>query len=85
MYFKDTSGNKSLSATVAVIAFAVVMIKVLLSGVTVGAISFGEIDSLTVAAILTPTLGTYTARRWGTPAPNKQVPADQADNGLGGR
>lgn len=68
MFIRDTSGNKSLTATVAVIGFAVVMLKVLLNGASIGSLSFGTIDSLSIAAILGPTLGTYTARRWGTPA-----------------
>lgn len=67
MFIKDTSGNKSLTATIAIIGFSVVMVKVLLSGGSVGSVSFGTIDSLSIAAILGPILGTYTARRWGTP------------------
>ena len=66
MFITDTSGNKSLTATMAIIGFAVVMIKVLMNGAAVGSISFGTIDSLSIAAILGPILGTYTARRWGT-------------------
>lgn len=69
MFITDTSGNKSLTATMAVIGFGVVMLKVLLSGASVGSLSFGTIDSLSIAAILGPILGTYTARRWGDPAP----------------
>lgn len=69
MFIKDTSGNKSLTATMAMIGFAVVMVKVLLSGGSVGPVSFGTIDSLSIAAILTPILGTYTARRWGQGLP----------------
>ncbi len=64
MFIRDTSGKKSLTATLAVIGFAVVMVKVLLSGGSIGSVSFGTIDSLAIAAILGPVLGTYTARRW---------------------
>lgn len=71
MFFTDTSGNKSLTATMAIVGFGVVMLKVLLSGASVGAVSFGTIDSLSIAAILGPILGTYTARRWGSPAPTE--------------
>lgn len=73
---KDSSGNKSLTATLAVIGFGVVMLKVLLSGATVGSVAFGTIDSLSIAAVLGPVLGTYTARRWGTTAP--QDPPDES-------
>lgn len=83
MYLKDTTGNRSMTATIAFIAFGVVMLKVLLNDVTVGSIDFGSIDSLAIAAVLTPTLGAYTARRWGQPAPSAP-PQETADNGLGG-
>lgn len=82
MYLKDTSGNRSMTATIAFVAFAVVMLKVLLNEVTVGSVDFGTIDSLSIAAILTPTLGAYTARRWGNPAPS-EPPDPTSDNGLG--
>lgn len=65
MFIRDTSGNKSLTATIAVIGFTVVMLKVLLNGGSIGSLSFGTIDSMSIAAILGPTLGTYMARRWG--------------------
>lgn len=69
MFIKDSSGNKSLTATIVVISFLVVMVKVLLSGASVSignsSYSFGTIDGFTVGAILTPILGSYTARRWG--------------------
>lgn len=71
MFITDTAGNKSLTATFAVIGFIVVMLKVLTSGgsIEVGSFSysFGSIDAAMVAAILTPILGSYTARRWGQP------------------
>jgi len=74
MFIKDSSGNRSLTATLAVISFAVVMLKVLLSGASVAlagaSYSFGTIDGLTIGAIFGPILGTYTARRWGDPAPS---------------
>jgi len=80
MFIRDTSGNKSLTATLAVIGFAVVMVKVLLNGGSVGELSFGTIDSLSIAAILGPILGTYTARRWGTSA-NQDAPDDSSKSG----
>lgn len=68
MFIRDTSGNRSMTATLAYVAFAIVMLKFLLNGMTVGAWSFGTIDAASIAAVLTPTLGAYTARRWGAPA-----------------
>lgn len=76
LMIRDSSGNRSLTATLTVIGFGVVMLKVLLSGVIVGSVAFGTIDSLSIAAILGPILGAYTARRWGTTAP--QDPPDEA-------
>lgn len=69
MFLKDSSGKQSLTATMAIVSFIVVMFKTLLSGasVSIGAstYSFGAIDGFTIGAIFTPILGAYTARRWG--------------------
>lgn len=68
MYLKDTSGKKSLTATMAVISFVIVMFKVLLNGssITIGTntYAFGSIDGFTIGSIFTPILGSYMARRW---------------------
>lgn len=81
MFITDTSGNKSLTATLAFVGFSVVMLKLLLSGasISVGSFSyqFGSIDAASIAAVLTPVLGTYTARRWGSPAPSTPPPSDE--------
>lgn len=67
MLLKDSNGKKSLTATLSIVAFIIVMVKVLASGgaIEIGSFSyvFGSIDSLTVAAILGPILGTYAFRR----------------------
>ena len=84
MFIRDSSGNRSLTATLAIVGFGVVMLKVLLSGGSVGSVSFGTIDSLSIAAILGPTLGTYTARRWGNPAsqtPPEDDPGSKPSDG----
>ena len=51
----------------AIVTFLVVMVKVLLGGSSLSlgtfAFSFGTIDSFSIAALLTPTLGAYVARR----------------------
>ena len=76
MFIKDTSGNKSLTATFAVISFVVVMLKVIFSGAEVSVASFsynfGAIDAGVIAAIFAPIMGTYTVRRWGSPANQQQ-------------
>lgn len=67
MFLKDSSGKPSMTATMSIVAFVVVMIKVLFSGaaIAIGSFSydFGTIDSLVIAALLGPTLGAYTWRR----------------------
>lgn len=68
MYLNDSDGKKSLTATLSIIAFAIVMVKVLLnnSAIQVGglAYSFGSIGSTEIAAVLSPILGTYAFRRY---------------------
>lgn len=66
-YFRDSNGNESLTATLSIIAFTIVMVKVLIGGASIAAgefsYSFGTIDSLSIAAILGPCLGAYAVRR----------------------
>ncbi len=85
-YLNDTSGKKSLTATLAVVSFIVVMVKVLLSGASVSlgaaSYSFGSIDGFTIGAIFGPILGSYTARRWNG---NGQAPDPAADVSAGGK
>jgi hypothetical protein len=51
----------------------VVLLKVLLNGASITiashSYSFGTIDALTIGALLAPTLGAYTARRWNSSDP----------------
>ena len=76
MFIKDSSGRPSLTATMAIVSFSVVMLKVLLSGASLSlggsSYSFGTIDGMTIGAIFTPILGSYTVRRWGSPATETQ-------------
>lgn len=44
-------------------ALAVVLFRFLFSNVSIGTLSFGQLDSTVVAAILTPTLGAYCFRK----------------------
>lgn len=63
-WMKNTEGKADAVLTMSVIGFVVVLLKVLFSDVTIGDWTFGTIDAGTVAAILTPTLGAYVARRY---------------------
>ncbi len=69
MLLNDSSGNPSLTHTMSIVSFVIVMFKVFFGGVSISigssAYSFGSIDSFSIAAILTPTLGAYVARRFG--------------------
>lgn len=67
MWIKNTEGKKDAVLTMTLMGFIVILLKVALSGVTVtlleSSFSFGSVDALVVAAVLTPTLGAYVARR----------------------
>lgn len=68
IWIKNTSGRKDAILTMAWFGFLVVLLKVLLSGVTMEISGknfvFGTIDGAVIAAILTPTLGAYVSRRY---------------------
>ena len=66
MWMKNTDGKRDAVLTMAFVAFVVVIVKVLLSGVVIKKfdVSFGTIDAVTIAACLTPTLGAYVSRRY---------------------
>lgn len=65
---KNSSGKKDAILTFAVVGFAFCLIKLLLAGVTIAiaghTFDCGTIDGSSIAAILTPTLGAYVARRY---------------------
>ena len=50
--------------TLAVASVLIVLIKFAFSGVEIGSVSLGTIDAGVIAAILTPTLGSYVARKY---------------------
>jgi hypothetical protein len=68
IWLKNTRGKRDATLTFALVAFVVVVVKFLLSGVSLAVgdhtVSFGELESGLVAAMLTPTLGAYCARRF---------------------
>jgi hypothetical protein len=63
-WIKNTSGKPDAILTLSMITLGVVLIKFFLSEVAFGRLVFGSIDGGTIAALLTPTLGSYCARRW---------------------
>lgn len=67
MWLKNSKGKRDAMLTISMIGFIVVILKVLLNGSTVQVgsfqYSFGLIDAGMIAAILTPTLGAYVARK----------------------
>ncbi len=68
MFMKDSDGKKSVTTTMAFVTFIVVMIKVLLGGSAFSiagfSLSIGPISSDEIIALLGPTLGAYTYRRY---------------------
>lgn len=64
IWIKNTDGKPDAVLTMTMMAFLTVLFKVLLSGVSVGVYVFGGIDAGTIAALLTPTLGAYVARKY---------------------
>lgn len=69
-WIKDTDGNPSATLSFAIVAFLVVITKVLFGGMSVvlgnQTFTLMPIDAGTIGALLTPTLGSYVARRWTT-------------------
>jgi len=68
LFMKDSDGKRSFTVTASVITFIVVMLKVLVGGssFTIGgvSVSFGNIASDEILALLGPTLGAYSFRRY---------------------
>lgn len=64
---KNSAGKKDAMLTFALVAFVTVVLKVLVSGFTLNVsghdVNFGDVDGAAIAALLTPTLGAYVARR----------------------
>lgn len=63
-WIKNSSGNEDAMLTLGVVSLAVVLLKFFLSEMSFGTVIFGQLDGAVVAAILTPTLGAYVARRY---------------------
>lgn len=67
MWLKNAGKNDSATLTFAVIAFIVCIFKFLAGGSSTTIkghdVNFGQSDAASIAALLTPTLGAYVARR----------------------
>jgi hypothetical protein len=76
MYLKNTTGKPDAVLTMAVVAFAVIMFRVLFAGMKFNfsgnMLEFSSIDAGLVGTILTSTLGAYVARRY-TDKGNKKL------------
>lgn len=58
------TGKTDTMLTLGVYSLAIVLLKFLGSEMSFGPVTFGNLDGAVVAAILTPTLGAYVARRY---------------------
>lgn len=68
LWIKNTDGKKDAVLTMSLVGFLIVMVKVLLSGVSLtfagNIYSFGEVGADVVASVLGTTLGAYVGRRF---------------------
>ena len=62
-WIKNTKGEKSASLTLAVVAFVVVMLWMVLSIFTIPGILIAPFDASEAMMVLTPLLGLYWGRR----------------------
>lgn len=60
----NTKGKQDAMLTLSVASLAVILLKFFLSEMSFGPVVFGQLDGGVIAAILTPTLGAYVARRY---------------------
>jgi hypothetical protein len=68
------TGKEDTMLTLAVISVLTVLGKFIINGIEVGDVNLGSIDAGLVAALLTPTLGAYVARKY-SDSPDKKVKA----------
>ena len=61
---RNSEGKRDAVLTMTLMGFVVVLVKFIMAGVTVAGFSAGEVDASMIAAILTPTIGAYVARRY---------------------
>lgn len=75
-WMKNSQGNEDSMLTLGAISLGVVLLKFFIADISVGPVVFGQLDGMVVAAILTPTLGAYVARRY-TDANAKKDSSDE--------
>jgi hypothetical protein len=63
MWIKDTKGEKSATLTITVATVGIALLKLLLSGMEIKGISFGDFSGTDFAAVVTPVFGLYWGRR----------------------
>jgi hypothetical protein len=61
---KKSDDKHDTMLTLSTVSLVVVLIKFFLSDMSIGPITFGQLDGMVIAAILTPTIGAYVARRY---------------------
>lgn len=66
------TGKEDTMLTLAVMSVLTVLGKFVINGIEVGSINLGSIDAGLVAALLTPTLGAYVARKY-SDSPDKKA------------
>lgn len=62
-WINNSNGTADPMLTLGVVSLGVILFKFLFSEITIGTITFGNLDALVIAAILTPTLGASVANR----------------------
>jgi hypothetical protein len=83
-WIKNTDGKPDAVLTLTIIGFFTCLIKVLASNVALElsghSVNFGNVDGASIAAILTPTLGAYVARRYTDRKYNPNAPDAGGDS-----
>lgn len=64
MWLKNTAGKADAMLTLSVVTLGTILFKFLFSEMSVGPVTFGQLDGAVIAALLAPTLGSYCARRY---------------------
>jgi|HubBroStandDraft_5_1064220.scaffolds.fasta_scaffold203812_2 hypothetical protein len=60
----NSGGKPDAMLTLGIISLGVVLVKFFIADISIGPLVFGQLDGMVIAAILTPTLGAYVARRY---------------------
>lgn len=63
MWIKDSTGQKSVTLTVVMTTLGIALTKLLLSGLTIKGIEFGQFSGTDFAAVVSPVFALYWSRR----------------------